>query len=78
MDPKYEIGQKVIIKPVTDQPLSHRESDIELYTGQIGEIANYHWISPRTSQIFYIYTIKLSNDFKELVLYEDEIEPCFS
>jgi hypothetical protein len=74
--PKYEIGQKVIIRPVSEQPLSHRESDIESYAGQIGEVSNYYWISPRTGKVFYIYTIRVGADFKELVLYEDEIEAC--
>jgi hypothetical protein len=76
--PKYEIGQKVIIRPVSDQPLSLRESDIESYSGQIGEVSNYYWISPRTGEVFYIYTVRVGADYKELVLHEDEIEPCIS
>ena len=76
MAPKYEIGQKVIIRPVSDQPLSLRESDIESYTGQVGEISNYYWISPRNGKIFYIYNVRVGTDLKELVLYEDELEAC--
>jgi hypothetical protein len=72
--PKYEIGQKVIIRPVSDEPISLRESDIESYTGQVGEVSNYYWISPRTGKVFYIYTVRIGIDYKELVLYEDEIE----
>ena len=75
MEHKYDIGQKVMIRPVSDQPVSQRESDIESYTGQIGEISNFYWINPRTGMVFYIYTVKVGSDFKELVLYEDEIEP---
>ena len=75
MAPKYEIGQKVIIRPVSDQPLSLRESDIESYAGQIGEITDYYWISPRTGQFFYIYTVRIGADYKDVVLHEDELEP---
>jgi len=73
---KYEIGQKVIIRPVSEQPLTKRESDIESYAGQIGEVSNYYWISPRTGKVFYIYTVRIGVDYKEVVLYEDEIEAC--
>ncbi len=76
MNPKYEIGQKVIIKPVNDQPVSLRVSDIESYAGQIGEVSNYRWISPPTGQVFYIYTVRTGADYKELVLHEDEMEAC--
>jgi len=72
---RYEIGQKVIIRPVSDQPLSLRESDLESYAGQIGEVSNYYWISPRTGKVFYIYTVRIGTDYKEVILYEDEIEP---
>ncbi len=76
MKPKYGIGQKVMIKPVSEQPSSRRESDIEAYTGKIGEISNYHWISPRDGEVFYIYTVRLGADYKEIVLHEDELEAC--
>lgn len=75
MASRYEIGQKVIIRPVSDQPLSLRESDLESYAGQIGEVSNYYWISPRTGKVFYIYTVRIGTDYKEVILYEDEIEP---
>ncbi len=78
MGPKYEIGQKVIIKPVAEQTLSLRDSVIESYAGQIGEVSNYYWISPRTSKVFYIYTVRIGNDYKEVVLHEDELEPCLA
>ena len=76
--PKYDVGQKVIIRPVSDQPMSRRESDVESYVGQIGEVSNYYWISPRTSEVFYIYTVRIGADYKELVLYEDELEACIT
>jgi hypothetical protein len=73
--PKYEIGQKVIIKPIKE-PASPRESDIDSYAGQIGEVTDYYWISPRTSTVFYIYTVRVGTGYKEVVLHEDEIEAC--
>ena len=78
MDPKYEIGQKVIVRPVSDQALSRRENDIESYAGQVGEISNYYWISPRTGQVFYIYNVRIGTNKKDVVVYEDEIESCLS
>ncbi len=78
MSPKYEVGQKVIIRPVKEKSLSQREGDIDSYAGQIGEVADYYWVSPRTGKVFYIYTIKAGKDFKELVLHEDEMEPCIT
>jgi hypothetical protein len=74
VSPKYEIGQKVIIRPVSEQALSARESDIESYAGKVGEVSNYYWINPRSGKVFYIYTVRIGADYKEVVLYEDEIE----
>ena len=76
VNPKYEIGQKVIVTPVSEQPSTQRECDIASYAGQIGEVFNYHWISPRTGQVFFIYTVRMDTDYKEIVLHEDEIEAC--
>jgi len=72
---KYDIGQKVIIKPVQSQQSSPRDCGLEPYAGQIGEVTNYHWISPSRGIVFYIYTIQLESDYKEVVLHEDELEP---
>jgi len=72
--PRYVKGQKVIIKPVTETGLSQRESDINKYAGQVGEVSRYYWVSPRTGQVLYMYTVRLGADNKELVLHEDEIE----
>jgi hypothetical protein len=71
--PKYEIGQRVRVRPVSER-VSARDCDIASYAGTVGEVANYHWISPRTGQVFYMYTIRLDTDYKEVVLHEDEIE----
>jgi hypothetical protein len=77
-NPRYKIGQKVIIRPVGDEPASMRESDIQLYAGQVGEVSNFYWINPRTSQIFYVYTVSIGRKVKDLVLYEDEMEACIN
>jgi hypothetical protein len=77
MTSRYQIGQKVIITPVENQHLSQRDSGLEQYAGQIGEVADYHWISPNTAnETFYIYTIRIGSSHKEVVLHEDELEAC--
>ncbi len=73
--PRFVKGQKVIIKPVSESGMSQRENDINQYAGQVGEVSNYHWISPRTGQVFYIYNVSVGAKKKEIVVYEDEMEP---
>ena len=76
--PRYVRGQKVIIKPVSESGLSQRESDINKYAGQVGEVSRYYWITPRTGQVFYIYNVRIGAQKREIVVYEDEMEPCLS
>ncbi len=73
MNPRYKIGQKVVIRPVS-QALSPRDCAIESYVGQIGQVTEYHWISPYAGEVFYIYTVRVGADNKKIVLHEDEIE----
>jgi len=40
-----------------------------------GTITNYHWINPPAGEVFYLYSLRVGNSNKEIVLYEDEIEP---
>jgi len=75
MSARYEVGQKIQIKSVDTPQLSPRDSDFELYVGQIGEVTDYYWISPRVGETFYIYTVRVESHNKEIVLHEDEIEP---
>jgi len=75
MAPKYEIGQKVIIAPVKNQHLSPRDSDIEPYAGQGGKVIDYYWIRPNTGEVFYIYTVRIETDRREIALQEDELAP---
>jgi hypothetical protein len=76
--PRYIKGQKVIIRPVSEGGPSQRESDINRYAGQVGEVSRYFWISPRTGQVFYIYNVRVGSRRKEIVVYEDEMEPALS
>lgn len=75
MVPRYDIGQKVVIRPVRSKRLSPRDSDLERYVGQSGEVTDYHWISlERGAKVFYIYTVRIGDGYKEVVLHEDELE----
>ena len=74
MAAKYQTGQKVTITPVKNQHLSPRDSDIEPYAGKVGKVIDYYWICPSTGEVFYIYTVRIETDQKEVVLHEDELE----
>ncbi len=75
MAPKYMKGQKVTIVPAKNQPLSPRDSDIEPYIGQSGEVTDYYWMHPGTGEtVFCIYTVRIGNSKKEIVVHEDEME----
>jgi hypothetical protein len=78
MTPRYKIGQKVVITPVKNQNLSSRDSGLEPYAGQVGEVVHYHWISPDNGTVFYIYTARMETDGKEVVVHEDELQPYAS
>ena len=73
MEPKYNIGQTVTVKPVKNQSQSATDSNIGRYAGQRGTVTNYYWISPIKGKFFYIYTIRFGASQKEIVLHEDEI-----
>ena len=74
MSVKYGIGQKIAIKPVTEQSLSTRDSILRKSAGVTGEITDYYWISPPTGEVFYLYTVRIGSSNKDIVLYEDEIQ----
>ncbi len=73
MASRYKKGQRVTIVPAKDQSASPRDADIEEYLGQSGKIVDYYWIRPGT-KVFYIYTIRVGDSKKEIVVHEDEIE----
>ncbi len=74
MTAKYEKGRKVVITPVKSQPLL-RDADLEPYVGKIGVITNCYSIQPGSREIFYLYTVRIEDEYKEVVLHEDELQP---
>jgi hypothetical protein len=74
MNPRYSAGQKVVIKPPAFRPPEPRDATLDIYAGQTGTIVNYYWISPRFSEVFYIYRVKVESNGKEITVHEDEIE----
>ncbi len=74
MNPKCNVGQKVIIRPANDRPDPPRDCAIASYAEQIGEVTRYYWISPREGEVFYLYTVRVGTSYTEIVLYEDELE----
>jgi hypothetical protein len=73
-NPRYQVGQKVIVKLPTGKSRGTRDSTLEPYAGQIGEVIDYYWISPRFGEVFYIYRVRMAVDNKEIILHEDEIK----
>jgi hypothetical protein len=78
MGPKYAIGQKVIIQPVSEKGLTQRDSDVSAYAGQVGQISNFYSISPNAGQIFHMYKVRVGPEKKEIVVYEDEMQAKLS
>ncbi|MFC1870185.1 hypothetical protein ACFLYE_02830 [Chloroflexota bacterium] len=75
MAAKYETGQEVIISPVQGERFSPGDVAVEPYAGQIGKVADYYWISDGVgTKVFYVYTVRIEPEGKELVLHEDELE----
>ena len=74
MSAKYKIGQKIIIMPVKNQLLAPRDCDIEAYAGKYGKVTDYYWISTGRGEVFYIYTVRMDDYDKDIVLHEDEIQ----
>ena len=75
MAPRYNKGQRVVIVPAKEQRLSPRDSDIEPYVGKSGTITDFYWINVRTgAQKIYIYTVRMGEDGKEVVVHEDELK----
>jgi hypothetical protein len=76
--PRYVKGQRVIVRPVSEKGVTQREYNVNEYAGQVGQISNFYWISPRTGQYFFIYNVRIGRERKEIVVYEDELEPALS
>ena len=75
MAPRYNRGQRVVVMPVKNDSLTTRDSVIEAYVGKDGLITDYYWInSPTSKQNIYVYTVKIKEDNREIVVHEDEIK----
>ncbi|MFH1651189.1 MAG: hypothetical protein ABID87_03685 [Chloroflexota bacterium] len=75
MTARYDVGQRVKIKPAEGESQAARDSNISPYAGQVGEVTNYYWIRPSPNDVFYIYTVKLGDEPAEITLHEDELDP---
>ena len=73
--PRFNKGQQVVIKPVDEKGITKREFDVNAYAGTVGEISDFYYISLRSGQVFFIYHVRVGKDKKEIVVYEDELEP---
>ena len=74
MEPKYRIGQKVIVKKLKSQSSDVRDSEISQYANQAGIVTNYYFVRPNWGEVFYTYTVKIGDGQKDIVLHEDEIK----
>ena len=73
MPAQFDVGQEILIKPVKEEGLSVREAALSPYAGSSGTVTNFYWIRPPTGKVFYLYTVMVGADNKEIVLYEDEM-----
>ena len=73
MSASYEKGQQVMIKPHIEGGFSLQESALLPYAEKTGTISNRERIDSPTGDVFYLYTVRVGNSNKEIVLYEDEI-----
>jgi len=73
MPAEYEKGQKVEVKPLGQQGMSIRDTELRQYVGLIGEVVDYYWISPPAGEDFYLYTVNFETSNKRVVLYADEL-----
>ena len=74
MEPKYKIGQEVKVRKLKSQSSDVRDSGISQYANQTGIVTNYYFIRPNWGDVFYIYTVKIGDGQKDIVLHEDEIK----
>jgi len=70
-----EKGCKVIVSPAKNSESLLRDSQLEPYAGKIGTIADYYWIQPTGREKFFIYTVRLDGENKNIILHEDELRP---
>ncbi len=74
MEPKYKIGQKVTVRKLKSTSPALKDAEISQYANETGIVTNYYFMSPNWGKVFYIYTIQIGEDQKDIVLHEDEIK----
>lgn len=74
MESKYRIGQEVKVRKLKSQSTDVRDSGISQYANQTGIVTNYYFIRPNWGDVFHIYTVKIGDGQKDIVLHEDEIK----
>jgi ribosomal protein L21E len=73
MTSKYSKGSKVLVTPGEEQ-LSLRDAELAPYAGKTGVITDCYSIQ-RDREVFYLYTVRIDDENKEVVLHEDELKP---
>jgi hypothetical protein len=76
MTANYEKGSKVIISPPQNRGSLLRDFQLEPYAGKIGIIIDFYSIQPTGREKFFIYTVRLEDRNRDIVLHEDELIPC--
>ena len=70
---QYGKNQKVIITPVQEQ-MTSIETGMQKYAGKICQVLDYYWVEIGRGDVFYVYTVQVEEDKKEIVLHEDELK----
>jgi hypothetical protein len=73
--PRFGKGQRVVIKPVDEKGVTKREYAVNEFAGEVGEISDFYYMNLRSGQVFFIYNVRVGKEKKEIVVYEDELEP---
>jgi len=47
---------------------------LEPYAGQVGEVTDFYFMSSSKGKTFYVYTVRMERDKKDVVLHEDELD----
>ncbi len=76
MSPRYQVGEIVRVKELTVSSSDPRSVGVGQYSGQVGKVIDYYWISPRFSAVFYLYRVKFGDEQDEIVFHEDELQEC--
>ncbi len=73
MASRFKIGQRVTVQPTGRQDVSLRDSSLEPYVGEPGEVTDLYSISPTPGDEFFIYRVRIEAGRKTVVLHEDEM-----